>query len=61
MMDILTGGFLRGYRTYIVGGLLALQAIAQWGLGDMTLAQLIERLPEILTGLGLMTLRAAKR
>ena len=61
MLNILTGGFARGYRTYIVGGLLALQAVASWGLGDMTLAQLVERLPEILTGLGLMTLRAAKR
>jgi len=60
LTDILSGGFLRGKRTYILGGLLALQALASWAVGDMTLAQLLEQLPEILGGLGLMALRAAK-
>lgn len=57
---ILSGGFLAGKRTYILGGLLALQAVAGWAVGDLTLVQLIDQLPEILGGLGLMTLRAAK-
>lgn len=55
---ILAGGFARGYRTYILGAILALQAVAQWAVGDASLVELINRLPEILGGLGLMTLRA---
>ena len=56
---ILTGGFLAGYRTYLIGGLLALQAVVQWAAGDLTLVQLIGQAPEILGGLGLMSLRAS--
>ena len=59
MMNILSGGFLAGSRTYILGGLLALQAVAMWAVGDQSLTQLIEKLPEILGGLGLMSLRAS--
>lgn len=57
-MNFLTGGFLSGYRTYILGGLLAIQAVAQFAIGDLTLTDFISKLPEILMGLGLMTLRA---
>jgi len=57
--QIMTGGFAAGYRTYIFGALLALQAVAQWGVGDLSLAALLGKLPEILGGLGLMTLRAS--
>lgn len=60
MLSILSGGFLAGYRTYILGGLLALQAVAAWTLGDMSLPQILDKLPEILGGLGLMALRASK-
>lgn len=60
MLYLLSGGFLKGKRTYILGGLLALQAIAAWAVGDMSLAELATKLPEILTGLGLMALRAGK-
>ncbi len=56
--NILTGGFARGYRTYILGAILALQAVAQWFVGDVSLMELVNRLPEILAGLGLMSLRA---
>ena len=55
---LLTGGFLAGYRTYIFGALVAAQAVAQWVVGDQTLADLIAKLPEILGGMGLMSLRA---
>jgi hypothetical protein len=58
MLDFLSGGFLRGYRTYILGGLLALQAVVSWAVGDMSLIELAQQLPEILGGLGLMSLRA---
>jgi hypothetical protein len=60
LTNLLTGGFLKGYRSYILGGLLAAQAVAAWSLGDMTLPELLNKLPEILGGLGLMALRAAK-
>ena len=57
MMNILTGGFLSGKKTYILGFLIFAQAVASWAIGDTTLAELIALLPEILGGLGLMTLR----
>lgn len=56
--DILTGGFLKGKRTYILGALIALQAIVAWLVGDASFAELVQKLPEILGGLGLITLRA---
>jgi len=59
MLNILTGGFLKGKRTYILGALLALQAIASWAVGDMSLTELMAQAPEILGGLGLMALRDA--
>jgi len=55
---LLTGGFLAGYRTYIFGFLLGAQAVAQWAVGDQSLSELIAKLPEILGGMGLMSLRA---
>ena len=58
MMNILTGGFLAGYRTYLLGFLIFLQAVIGWGVGDMSLSELVAKLPELLGGLGLMTLRA---
>ena len=60
MMSLFTGGFLAGKRTYILGFLIFAQAIASYVLGDITLADFITQLPEILGGLGLMTLRAAR-
>ena len=60
MFKLFTGGMLKGKRTYILGGMLALQAIAGFLVGDMSLTELITKLPEILGGLGLMTLRAAQ-
>jgi hypothetical protein len=55
----LTGGFLRGKRTYIIAALMIFNAVAQWAVGDATAVELLSRLPDILEGLGLMTLRAA--
>jgi hypothetical protein len=59
LTSLLTGGFLAGYRTYIVGWLIVAQAVASWAMGDMTLPALLEQLPEILAGLGFNTVRAA--
>ena len=58
MLDFLSGGFLRGYRTYVLGALLALQAVTGWAVGDMNGVELLNKVPEILGGLGLMSLRA---
>lgn len=58
-MEFLKGGMLRGNRTYILGALVALQAIAEFLVGDINLQQLLEQAPQILAGLGFMTLRAA--
>ena len=58
LTHILTGGFLAGYRTYVIGAALAIQALAFWAVGDMTLSALVEEIDTILGGLGLMTLRA---
>lgn len=55
---IFSGGFLAGKRTYIVGGLLIAQAVVQFAIGDIDLSGLADKLPEILGGMGLMSLRA---
>ena len=58
LTKILTGGFLAGYRTYILGFGLAAQGLGSWLAGDITLVQFAGQLPEILGGLGFMSLRA---
>lgn len=58
ILDLIKGGFLRGKRTYILGWVLVLQAVVSWAVGDASLAELLQQLPEILGGLGLVTLRA---
>ena len=55
---LLTGGFLAGYRTYLLGFLIFAQAAVQWAIGDSSGAEFLSKLPEMLAGLGLMTLRA---
>ena len=56
---LITGGFLKGKRTYILGALLVLQALVSWAVGDLSLQALIAELPEIGAGLGLITARVA--
>jgi len=57
---LLTGGFLQGYRTYVVAIITLLWAVSDYALGNIGLIELIEsdRMYHALTGLGLMTLRA---
>lgn len=52
---LIRGGILRGRRTYIVGGLMAISSAAQWLVGEASLDQ---ALPSFFEGLGLMTLRS---
>jgi hypothetical protein len=55
---ILAGGFAKGYRTQILGLGAAAAVIAMWAVGDMSLTDLIAKLPAILGGLGLAALGA---
>lgn len=38
---LLTGGFLKGYRTYVMMGIAAITAVAGYAVGDMSLTQTI--------------------
>lgn len=53
---ILTGGFLKGYRTYILAGVAAVTVAAQFLVGDLNLT---EALQQLALALGLGSLRAA--
>ena len=55
---LLTGGFLKGYRTYLLGFALAATGLAKYLAGDLSVAGLLDMLPEILGGLGLASLRS---
>jgi hypothetical protein len=50
--------FLKGKKTYILGGLIFLQAVVSLLVGDTTMAEFFNQLPEMLGGLGFMALRA---
>lgn len=54
----LTGGYLAGYRTYLLGAALAIQGLGYFLAGDISFVQLAKELPDILGGMGLMSLRA---
>ena len=53
------GGWLKGYRTYLIGTAMFAQAVVAWLVGDASFTELWAKLPEILAGLGLITLRGA--
>jgi hypothetical protein len=55
---LITGGFAKGYRTQILGVTAALSAIGLWAVGDLSLADLIGKLPIAIGGLGLAALGA---
>lgn len=54
---ILTGGFAKGYRTYIMAGIAAVTVVAQFAVGDVSLSDAIQQLA---LALGLGTLRSAQ-
>ena len=60
MLEFLKGGMLRGKRTYILGFVVALQAVAAFFVGDITLLEFWDQVPQIAAGLGLVTLAAHK-
>jgi hypothetical protein len=55
---LITGGFTKGRHTQVLGVTTALLAIALWAVGDMSLADLLGKLPIALGGLGLAALGA---
>lgn len=59
LASLLTGGFLKNYRTYLLGFLLAATGLIKYLTGDESGSDLVQSLPEILGGFGLVTLRAA--
>lgn len=58
--NVVTGGFLAGNRTYIVGAVAIITAVASYLTGDADLQATLGKVWELCVGLGLITLRAAK-
>lgn len=54
---VLSGGFAKGYRTYIIAGLAVASAVASYATGDTDLMHTVQN---VALSLGLGTLRAAK-
>ncbi len=59
-----SGGFLAGYKTYLVSALIVLQALVRWAAeGQITFTEFLDVIfsTDVLTGLGLAALRAGIR
>lgn len=54
---LITGGFAKGYRTYILAAVAVAGVIGEYAVGDIGLTQAIS---QGATALGLGTLRAAR-
>jgi hypothetical protein len=54
LLWILSGGWARGYRTQALGYVTLLGAFVAWAVGDMSMADLVDKLPGLLTGAGLV-------
>lgn len=53
---VLTGGFLKGYRTYVMMGMAVIGLLVQYSVGD---ADLISTLTGVAAALGVSALRAS--
>jgi hypothetical protein len=53
---ILSGGFAKGYRTYVMASVVVITALAAYAVGD---AGLIQTIQTVAGGTGLGALRAA--
>lgn len=59
LRNLLAGGFLAGKRTYLLGWMMVAQSVVQWAVGDaVDWDGLLPHVPDILEGLGFVTLRA---
>ena len=56
MTYILTGGFLKGYRTYVISGIGVLTAVAAYSTGD---ANLVDTIKAVTLSMSAMTIRAS--
>jgi hypothetical protein len=56
---VLSGGWARGYRTYIMAGLGVATAVAAWSVGDQTSAETMRAVWEIFVSTSIGTARAA--
>jgi hypothetical protein len=56
---LLTGGFAKGYRTYVLAGLAAVTVVANWSLGDQTTNDSVQALWQLLMSLSFGAARAA--
>lgn len=59
LLGFLQGGYFKGSRTKILAVLMAAQAIILWLVGDTTTSEFFNKLPEIIAGLAVWTLRDA--
>ena len=55
---LMSGGFLKGYRTQILGVTAFVSALGLWAIGDMTMVELVQKVPVMLGGLGIAALGA---
>ena len=60
MLEFLKGGMFRGHRTQILGMMVAFQAVVSFLIGDITLLELWDQVPQIGIGLGLVSLVSHK-
>lgn len=58
MTYVLTGGFLKGYRTYVLSGIAAITAVAYWSVGDQTTVDTLRALWELFASGAVASLRA---
>lgn len=58
MSYLLTGGFLKGYRTYVLSGLAAITAVAYWAIGDQSTTDTLRALWELFASGAIASLRA---
>lgn len=52
LIYVLTGGWARGYRSQLLGFGVLYGAVVAWAVGDMSLADLVAKLPVMLAGAG---------
>ena len=55
---LMVGGFMKGYRTQVLGVLGFVTVVAHWAVGDMSTADLINHLPGMLGSLAFTALGA---
>lgn len=58
LSKILLGGFMKGYRTQVLGVSAFVSFIVSYLVGDMTLTDLIKHVPDMLIALGITALGA---